>query len=351
MATLHSCLVTLIAVQTTGQDLFLGNPRAPSHQIQSPPPNASYVKLRNGVMMPRVATSCGSADKTMETIALAWKAGMKHFLTANDYNNQQEVGEGLRALNVTRKSYFVTTMTSPCQCKQDHPHCDRNVSDATACYDLTKQELESDLKQLGMDHVDLVLLHGPNEPFNYAGACDANACVANRAQWKAYSEFMRAGKARAIGVSNFCPSCFECMLGQNMAEIPAVNQVQYHLAMGPNPSGLISYQAKHGIALQAYYPLAHAKVISDSDCVSIGGVHKRTGAQVAMRWVLQNSKAHPGTAIVTSSSSLQHLQEDLDLFNWELTQAEMARLDAKTCRDYPQYCSYVSGRPAWGCGK
>ena len=118
------------------------------------------------------------------------------------------------------------------------------------------------LALLNTSYVDLLLLHGPSAPsFGYEGACSAAASALNAAQWRAYADFMAAGKARAIGVSNYCASCLEG-LG---APVPAVNQIQVHVGVGADPEGLLSYCKQKGIVVQAYSPLAHGAVVSWHD--------------------------------------------------------------------------------------
>jgi 2,5-diketo-D-gluconate reductase A len=309
----------------------------------------TLVKLRNGVLMPAVAVSLGAANETSENIEIAWKSGVTHFVTASNYGNQAQVGVGLKELKVARDSFFLTTMTSPCICNQPSPRCERQVSDPEECYALTKQDFQQSLEELDFEFVDLLLLHGPNGPYENPGKCEAQYCAANRAQWRAYGELLAAGKARAIGVSNFCPSCLDCILAQPGVEAPVVNEVQYHIGMGPDPSGLLTYHQAHGIVLQSYYPLGHGAVLKDQRLESISAAHNKSTAQVAMRWILQNAK-QSGGAIFTSSINPSHLRQDLDLFDWELTAGEMASLDAITCEAHPEYCSYMDGRLGWGCG-
>ena len=112
--------------------------------------------------MPRLAISLPKTyPNTSHNIQMALDAGITHFVTANDYLNQAAVGKGLAGL--PRSSYFITTMTSPCQCAQTEPHCHRNITDLKVCEATTKQEVMDDLAKLNLSYVDLILLHGPNE--------------------------------------------------------------------------------------------------------------------------------------------------------------------------------------------
>lgn len=310
-------------------------------------PTVPTVTLNNGVLMPRLATSLPSTAADAKTaVAAAFAAGVTHFVTANDYLNQAVVGDALRALGVPRASYFVTTMTSPCQCSQGEPHCDRNITDLRNCTDTTVAEVLSDLDQLGLDYADLVLLHGPNLAADHVGGCTPEACAANRAQWIAYEQLVTQGKVRAIGVGNFCPSCLECLLSHT---VPAVNQVQYHVAYGSSGAAFVEYFASKGIVPWAYEPLSSGAAATNALCGAIGAAHNKSAAQVAMRWIT-SSPAAPGFSLLTKASNPQYLREDIDVFDgWDLSAAERAQLDAVTCGTNPELCTHYDGRMCWGC--
>lgn len=158
--------------------------------------------------------------------------------------------------------------------------------------------MTGDLDDLGLDYVDLILLHGPSNLQNAKGACGRLSCQRDLGQWKAYEKLYKAGKAKAIGVSNYCISCLECLLGNpEVKVVPAgrfhfvfwrgkqiaadnllttlpllceVNQFELHVGMGADPEGLVSYNVKHGIVVQAYSPLGNGALISDPVLASIG---------------------------------------------------------------------------------
>ena len=128
---------------------------------------------------------------------------------------------------------FLATMTPPCV--GDYP-APRNVSDPDECEALTTRELEMDLADLNVDAVDLVMLHGPSNPdFDFAGSCSEQICEVNAAQWRAYSKFLAAGKTRAIGVSNYCVSCLECLLKSDDVGARARNLAR-RVAATPRPN-------------------------------------------------------------------------------------------------------------------
>jgi 2,5-diketo-D-gluconate reductase A len=211
------------------------------------------------------------------------------------------------------------------------PGC--NSSTAIGCYTSTAADIDADLFELGFRNVDLILLHFPPRPFPWRPAAD---CGRLRAQWRALEDAFKAGKARAIGVSNFCPSCFECLAapGADAADpaatvVPAVNQVQLHVGMGAvlaDPKGIAGYCAEKGVLLQAYSPLGDARskdLISGPLVSAIGAEVGRSGVQIALKWVAQS-----GLALVTKSNTAQHLADDIDLFDWTLTPRQMRALNA-----------------------
>ncbi|KAH8049658.1 oxidoreductase [Aureococcus anophagefferens] len=233
--------------------------------------------------------SAGTAGYNDSQAALAVRAALAGNVTAIhtafDYFNLAGVAKGLEAR--PRREIFLASMTSPCV--HDSPPA-RNVTDAGACEALTTRELESVLTSLNTTYLDLVMLHGPSEPFGYEGACSEAVCKLNSAQWAAYEKFMRAGKARAVG---------------------------------------------------AYSPLASGAVVRDADVAKIAAKVGKSAAQVALRYVLQNG-AKP--SVVVKASKPAYLAEDLDVFDFELSAADVATLDAKTTPAGQQ-----DGRPSWGC--
>merc|ERR1712139_595040 len=224
-------------------------------------------------------------------------------------NNQKGVGAALKG--VDRDSYFLTT----------------KIPDGTASQ--TKANMEQDLEELGLDYVDLMLVHFPPT---------FGSCSKMQAQWAAMEEFYKAGKAKAIGVSNYCPSSLDCIM-QKATVTPAVNQVQYHVGMGVDPIGVKSASEKYGIHLQAYSPLGNGEsdLITGDMVTNIGKKYDKTGAQVALRWIQEN-----GVSLTTKTTKTSHMQEDLDVFTFELAADEKATLDAATS---------PSGSPSFMCSK
>jgi len=266
-------------------------------------------KLNNGVEMPMMSIGTWQYDvSTAEQVVKdALSVGFNHIDTANNYRNQKGVGAALKG--VDRDSYFLTT----------------KIPDGTASQ--TRSYLQQDLDELGLDYVDLMLVHYPPR---------SNSCSAMQEQWAAMEEFYKAGKAKAIGVSNYCPSSIECIM-QTATVTPAVNQVQYHVGMGVDPIGVKSASEKHGIHLQAYSPLGNGKsdLITGDLVTTIGSNYGKTGAQVALRWIQEN-----GVSLTTKTTKTSHMQQDLDVFTFQLSSEDKAKLDAAT---------QPSGTPSFMC--
>ncbi len=233
-----------------------------------------------------------------------------HIDIAHNYNNQRGVGKALAQFD--RSSYFLTTKV---------------MAVDSDTYKGTTKLLEEDLSLLGLDHVDVMLLHSP-----------ARSCSNIKEQWRAMEDFYAAGKAKAIGVSNFCKSSFDCFSSTWKVK-PVINQIEVHVGMGPDPQGLVSYGRNLGVEAQAYSPLGDgsSELISGDLVTKIGNAHGMSGAQVSMRWLIEH-----GIPLTTKTTKQSHMQEDLEIFGFSPKDAEMKTLDSAT---------KPSGRPSWACSK
>mmetsp|Transcript_10857 Transcript_10857/g.15088 ORF Transcript_10857/g.15088 Transcript_10857/m.15088 type:complete len:306 (+) Transcript_10857:188-1105(+) len=271
------------------------------------------VTLYNGVEMPMVGAGTWqyNSDTAYKSVQAALELGYTHIDTANNYGNQDGVGKALKGRN--RTSYFLTTKIPGCKVNRRHPE---------SCYDDAQRQLSEDLSLLDVQYVDLMLVHFPP----LLGGCGGANCKAMQAQWKAMEELYRNGSARAIGVSNFCQSCFEC-LKETQTILPMVNQVAYHIGMGPDPEGLFSYAKNLGVVMQAYSPLGNGapSLIHGPLTTSIGERYNKSSVQVALKWVVQHE-----VPVLTKSTNPDYLAQDIDLFDFTLSDDEMSKLDAQT---------------------
>lgn len=288
------------------------------------------VSLRNGVQMPLLADGVWQYDDAgaEASVRSAFQVGFRMVDTAYDYHNQAGVGAGVRATGIPRERLFVETKV---------PGCGMDPA-VSKCYDDTKKVLDMDLTLLNMSYVDLVIIHFPPRSAFLSRTCRWS-CEQILDQWRAMEEFYAAGKAKAIGVSNYCPSCFECLEGKTSV-YPMVNQIQYHIGMGPDPAGFKSFAEKHGVVLQAYSPLGNTpfshgpnpEILSGKFTTALAEAHGKSTVQVALKYLVQH-----GVAVVTKSSNPDHLAQDLDLWSWNLTDDEMQQADAFRLAGAPSF--------------
>jgi len=196
----------------------------------------------------------------------------------------------------------------------------------------TYKILEMALKDIGVDYVDLMLLHGP--------AAWGNMSVEEslQRQWAGMEAFYRAGKARAIGVSNYCPRALRSIL-RKATIVPHVNQVIYHAGMGEDPDGLLSFCRFHNITVQAESASdwVNPAIVHGADYMTVGERHNKSALQVALRWLAQR-----GYPLIVESLNPQHQREDINIFDFNLTAAEIALISAQeNCRageQVPPFC-------------
>jgi 2,5-diketo-D-gluconate reductase A len=231
--------------------------------------------------------------ETQAVVECALEAGYRHIDTAAAYGNEEGVGAALAASGLPREDYFVTA-------KLWSPQPDPNATVAA---------LEASLDRLGLDHVDLYLLHWPVT----AGGGPVGT-------WQTLEEIRREEAARAIGVSNFRVEDLE-LLEREAAIRPALNQVELNPRIQQRE--LRAWHAEHGIVTEAWSPLAQGRILSDETIASAAKDHGRTPAQVALRWHLQL-----GNVVIPKSVRPERIRENLDVFGFELTVEEMAAIAA-----------------------
>jgi diketogulonate reductase-like aldo/keto reductase len=233
----------------------------------------------------------------------------------------------MRDSGILRNEIFLQTKVPGC----GNPG-ENTTRNPLTCYKDTKTNLERDLELLGLDYVDSVIIHFPPFPSFIFRSCGelTGSCEMARQQWKAMEEFYKAGKAKAIGVSNYCPSCFECLA---KAEIfPFTNQIMFHVGMGPN-SGIDSitkYHEAHGVVTQAYSSLgntpwskhANPDILHGALTSAVAKAHDVSTVEVALKYITDK-----GIASVTKSSNPTHLASNLGIFSWNMTKAEQSALD------------------------
>ncbi|WP_405591164.1 aldo/keto reductase [Streptomyces sp. NBC_01190] len=251
------------------------------------------VTLNNGVKIPQLGFGVYQIppEDTREVTLAALEVGYRHIDTAQAYRNEKGVGQAVRDSGIDRAEIFVTSKLTG----NAHAH-----DDALRAFDRTMDEL-------GLDYLDLFLIHWPV-------ATDGDFVDT----WSALEEIERSGRVKAIGVSNFGQDHLRRLMGANTT-VPAVNQIEVHPYR--TEDSLRAFDAEHGIATEAYSPIAQGKVLNDP---VISGIAARTGrstAQVTLRWQLQR-----GDIIIPKSVTPQRIRENFELFDFELTEDDMTAI-------------------------
>ncbi|MDX6698541.1 MAG: 2,5-diketo-D-gluconate reductase [Solirubrobacteraceae bacterium] len=235
------------------------------------------------------------SEETAEAVRRALEVGYRHVDTAEMYGNEAEVGEGIRAAGIPRDEVFVTSKLNNGYHRPD---------DARRAFDDT-------LSALGFDHVDLFLVHWPL-PTLYDGDFVST--------WKTLEEFHADGRARSIGVSNFQVAHLE-RLAAEADVVPAVNQIELHPYLLNRE--VDEHGRAHGILTQAWSPIAQGQVLDDATIGEIAERVGRTPAQVVLRWHVQR-----GNVVFPKSTTPERIQENFELFDFELEPADAERIDA-----------------------
>lgn len=254
---------------------------------------ADRVEVAPGAMMPRLGlgTSQAYGMELRRTIGSAFRLGYRLIDTSANYDNEEAVGQAIREADVPRAEIFVTTKLEGRDQGRYSP----------------LSALRSSLRRLGLEYVDLYLIHWPMPEHT-------------NATWRAMEELHGAGLARAIGVSNFEINDLEQLF--TTANIrPAVDQIKLHPA--EQRRELHDYCARQGIAVEAWAPVmrGHADEIPLLD--RIGKAHQKSAAQVSLRWLLQKDMI-----AIPKTVHLSRLRENADIYDFELTEAEMSGIDA-----------------------
>jgi len=260
--------------------------------------------LNNGVEMPALGFGVFQTppEQTVEAVETALRTGYRHIDTAAAYGNEREVGEAIRRSGLDRSEVFVETKVW--------------ISDYG--YDATLHAFDKSAGKLGVDRIDLLILHQPL-PSRFDLTTEA---------YRALETLLENGSVRAIGVSNFTPDHLDDLL-KSATVVPAVNQIEVHPYFA-QPEALAA-DAAHGVVSQAWSPIggitfyrdgAGGSTLDDETIASIGQAHGKTSAQVMLRWHLQR-----GRSAIPKSTRPERIAENLDVFDFDLTDAELAAID------------------------
>lgn len=258
------------------------------------------MKLNNGVEIPGLGfgTYQTPADVTYDVVTEALKAGYRHIDTAFLYGNESGVGQAIKDSGLKREEVFVTSKLW---------NTDRGYDETMAAFDKT-------MANLGLDYLDLYLIHWPANHKQFGAQADQ----INADTWRAFEDLYKAGKIKAIGVSNFMPNHLESLLA-NCEIKPMVNQIEVH--PGWPQTEAIRYCQRHDILVEAWAPLGEAASLNNEVIKAIAEKHDHTPAQVCLRWGIQQ-----GILPLPKSVHAERIQQNTQIFDFTLTDDEMDQI-------------------------
>lgn len=251
------------------------------------------IGLRDGDPIPVIGLGVYQTppgEVTQRAVLDALASGYRHIDTARIYENEKDVGIALKKSELPRQDVFVTT----------------KLWNADHGYDKTMKACDASLKRLGLDYVDLYLVHWP-------------VAKTRKDTWRAMIELKKSGKARAVGVSNFMVKHLEELL--DAAVVPEVNQIELHPFL--YPKDVTDLCEKHGIVVEAYSPLTRGERIDHPAIAKVAKKLGRTNAQVLVRWGIQH-----GWVSLPKSKQKARIQENANVFDFEIPSEDMRGLDS-----------------------
>ncbi|WP_030164368.1 MULTISPECIES: aldo/keto reductase [Actinomycetes] len=234
-------------------------------------------------------------EDTADAVKTALDIGYRHIDTAEMYGNEKEVGEGIRASGIPRDEIFVTS----------------KLNNSFHEPDAARKAFDTTLSDLGFDYIDLFLIHWPL-PTQYGGDYVST--------WNTMIEFAKSGRSKSVGVSNFQVEHLE-RLAKETELVPAVNQIEVHPYLANDT--VRKYGSDHGIATEAWSPIAQGKVLDDPVITDLAAEVSKSPAQVVLRWHIQR-----GDIIFPKSVTPKRVQENFALFDFELDSDAVAKIDA-----------------------
>ena len=259
----------------------------------------TYV-FNDGNTIPAIGFGSYKADGNigMEAVKSALKLGYRLIDTAEMYGNEAEIGRAIHSSGISREDIFITT-----KLWRDHLGAEH-----------VRPHFIKSLKKLGLEYLDLYLIHWPCN-----NKTSADWREINSETWLEFEKLQQEGFVRSIGVSNFLPHHLEPLL-QNCSVKPAVNQIEFH----PGYWQQDTYEKcrQEDILIQAWSPLARGKIFNNEVLISIAGCHHKSVSQVALRWIMQK-----GCVPIPKSNNQIRMKENLEVFDFELSPSEMLTID------------------------
>ena len=255
--------------------------------------------LNNGVKIPQLGLGTWFIDDSnaAEAVKAAAKLGYRHFDTAQAYGNERGVGEGIRGCGVSREEIFAVS----------------KVAAEHKTHDSAAKSIDETLLKTRLDYLDMMIIHSP-QPWDKVNQSDDRYVEGNRAAWRALEDAYKAGKLRAIGVSNFKKEDIESLL--ETAEIkPMVNQILLHISN--SPAELIKYCGEKGIVVEAYSPIGHGEILNQPDIMAMAEKYGVTVPQLCIRYTLQL-----GAVSLPKTADPAHMKSNSEV-DFEISEQDM----------------------------
>ena len=269
------------------------------------------IKLSNEVVVPQLALGTWLIDDSSvaDAVKSAIELGYRHIDTAQAYGNERGVGEGIRNSGIARDQVFVTTKVAA-------EHKD---------YQSAAAGIDESLEKMGLDYIDMMIIHSP-QPWNEVNQSDNRYIEGNREAWRALTDAYKAGKIRAIGVSNFLKEDIDNLW--EAAEVkPMVNQVLCHISN--SPLELIDYCQSKGIVMEAYSPVAHGEALKNEKIKVIAEKYGVTVPQLCIRYDIQL-----GMIVLPKTANPEHMKSNADV-EFEISSEDMEILkNIERIKDY-----------------
>lgn len=257
----------------------------------------SNVVLNNETTIPQLGFGVFQVppDQTEATVLTAFEVGYRHIDTAQMYQNEAGVGAAIASSGIARDELYITS----------------KLNNSFHEPDAARREFERTLERLGLDRIDLFLIHWPL-PTQYGGDYVST--------WRTLNEFVADGRATSVGVSNFQPAHLDRIV-EETGLVPAVNQIEVHPYFTNEDARAASI--RHGVEVESWSPIAKGKVVDDAVIGEIAAAHGKTPSQVTLRWHIDR-----GDIVFPKSMREERMRENFDIFDFTLTDDQVAAISA-----------------------